>query len=98
MDSEFNINGIQVKNVNLLGMCLVRWTYEGCEANFGIGDDFATLYSIESKVKGKGYATFVLSEAKKYYEDKGKSFGGTVALNDTMRHIYNKLEIKEYDC
>lgn len=90
-------DNILVQDVNVMGMPLVRWSYKGCEVDFGIGEDFATIYSVESKDKGKGYATKLLGVAKAFYEHNGKKFGGTVALNDTMAHIYKKLNIEEYD-
>ena len=74
--------------VNVLGMPLERWINESCVADFGVGDNWATLYSIESKEEGKGHATGLLIEAKKYYEGQGKDFGGTIALNARMRKIY----------
>jgi len=79
-----------------MGMPLERWTYESCEAEFGVGEDWATLYRIESKEEGKGHATELLTEAKKYYEGKGLRFGGSFALNERMRSIYKRLNIKEY--
>lgn len=88
---------ILVQTVDVIGMPLVRWSYKGCEVDFGVGEDFATIYSVESKDQGKGYATKLLGIAKAYYEQCGKKFGGTVALNDTMAHIYKKLNIEEYD-
>ena len=83
--------------VNILGMELEQWTYNGVIANFGVGDDWATLYNIESQNQGKGYATELLIEAKKYYEGLGKKFGGSIALNGRMRKIYQRLGIVEYD-
>lgn len=77
-------------------MELERWTNKSCIADFGVGNDWATLYSIESKEQGKGHATELLVEVKKYYEGQGKRFGGSVALNDRMRKIYQELDIKEY--
>ncbi len=82
--------------VLLMGMRLWKWTNGECIAHFGVGEKFATLYTIVSKNEGKGEATALLKEAKKYYEKKGKVFGGSVALNDRMRWIYKKLGIKEY--
>jgi hypothetical protein len=91
---------IQVTKVNSMGMVLDRWSYKGCVADFGVGEEdghtFATLYHIESETKRKGYATSILATAKKYYEEQGKKFGGSVALNDGMRRIYKKLNIEEY--
>lgn len=78
-------------------MTLEQWTHKSCQAEFGLGDDWATLYSIESQEKGKGHATELLAEAKRYYEAQGKKFGGSVALNDTMADIYKRLKITEYE-
>lgn len=82
--------------VTVLGMELERWTHESCVAQFGVGEDWATLYDIESGEPGKGHATALLTEAKAHYEAAGKKFGGTVALNDRMRAIYQRLGITEY--
>ena len=82
--------------VNILGMKLEQWTNKSCVANFGIGEEWATLYDIKSEEQGKGHATELLIEAKKYYEGQKKDFGGSVALNDRMAKIYQRLNIKEY--
>ena len=80
-----------------MGIKLEQWTNGGCVANFGVGEDWATLYDIESKNEGRGEATNLLIKAKKYYEKLGKKFGGSVALNDRMKNIYKRLKITEYD-
>ena len=85
------------KKVNILGMELDEIKFASCTAHFGIGPNFATLYDIESKEEGMGHATGLLKEAKSYYKGQGKKFGGAVALNNRMRSLYNKLNIKEYD-
>ena len=77
-------------------MDLDQWKYESCKAEFGVGEDWATLYSIKSEQDGKGHATALLLEAKKYYEEQGKKVGGNVALNEKMRHIYKKVDYIEY--
>ena len=82
--------------VNIMGMTLDRWTHKSCVADFGISDDWATLYYIQSEEQGKGHATELLTEAKKHYGGLGKKFGGSVALNDKMARIYKKLGITEY--
>ena len=87
---------MKVKKVNVLGMELERHIYKSCVADLGIGNNWATLYSINSKKRGKGHATALLRQAKIYYEMKRKVFGGTVALNEKMRKIYQKLKIREY--
>ena len=81
---------------NIMGMELDEWTNKSCIAHFGVGDDWATLYDIQSREEGKGHATELLKEAKTYYENQGKEFGGNVALNERMRKIYRELGIKEY--
>jgi len=84
------------KMVDIMGMELEEWVNKSCVAHFGIGNDWATLYTIESKKNNKGHATALLIEAKKYYENHGKKFGGSVALNEKMKWIYQKLNIREY--
>ena len=86
----------KIELVNVMGMELERWTYKSCSADFGVGNNWATLYSIESKDRNKGHATALLREAKNHYEKLGKTFGGTVALTTGMEKIYLKLGIKEY--
>lgn len=76
--------------------CLALWEYKSCEAEMGIGEDWATVYLIESKEQGKGHATKLLLAMKKYYEDRGLIFGGSVALNDRMKRLYQKCQIHEY--
>lgn len=83
--------------VEFLGMKMDRWIHESCEADFGVGKDWATLYTIRSTVPGKGHATALLTEAKKFYESKGKAFAGTVALNPRMASIYKKLGIRVHN-
>lgn len=87
---------MKIKNVNVLGMPLVQWIYKSCRAEFGVGEDWATLYSIQSAEQSKGHATKLLMAAKEYYESIGKVFGGDVALNERMRSIYRRLKITEY--
>jgi hypothetical protein len=81
---------------NVMGMELDAWKHKSCSAEFGMGNDWATLYSIRSRLPGKGHATELLAEAKRFYEEQGKRFGGTVALNSRMAKIYKRLAIKEY--
>lgn len=83
-------------HVNVLGMPLERWTHESCSAEFGVGDEWATLYFIRSTEPGKGHATALLIEARKRYESEGKRFAGTVALNARMGSIYRRLGIEEH--
>lgn len=90
---------IEIADISAMGMPLEQWKYETCIAEFGVGPDWATLYHIVTPVpdRGKGYATTLLIEAKAKFEGQGKKFGGTVALNDTMKDIYKRLAIEEYN-
>jgi hypothetical protein len=88
---------MNISQITALGMPLEVWEHKSCRAEFGVGDDWATLYGIQSKIKNKGHATELLIEARKHYEAQGKKFGGTVALSEPMAHIYKKLGIKEYN-
>lgn len=90
-------DGITIKKVEIMGMELEEWSYKSCVAHFGVEATWSTLYKIVSSVKNQGQATLLLTVAKKYYEKRGKKFGGTVALNPVMRYIYKKLNIKEYE-
>lgn len=86
------------ETVNILGMDHEKWTHKSCVAYFLIEDDWVTLSKIDSKQEGCGHCQELLIEAKKYYKkQQGKIFGGTIALSKKMKHIYQKLNIKEYD-
>ena len=84
------------ETVNELWMELQRWTHESCVADFSVGDGWATLYRIESTKPGRGHATKLLTAAKRYYEEQGKKVGGTVALNEKMMSLYQRVGIREY--
>ena len=75
---------------------LCDWQYKSCEAEVGIGNDWATIYFIKSNQPSKGHATKLLLAMKEYYEGRGLRFGGSVALNGIMRHLYQKCGIYEY--
>lgn len=82
--------------VHFMGMPVDEWKYRSCTAHFGVGRDWVTLYDIRSLNEGHGHATFILKRAKGYYEKQGKKVGGSVALNDRMRSLYEKLGYEEY--
>ena len=89
--------GIKIESINLLGMELEQWTHKSCIAKIGQGEDWATIFSIESQEKNKGHGTQLLIAMKSYYENKGKIFGSSVALSEAMSHLLKKLNIKEYN-
>ena len=67
----------------------------GVEALVAEGEGWATIYTVESTDRGKGYCQQLLCKLKEIYKDV--RFGCTVALNPTMKHILNKLQIIEYE-
>lgn len=82
--------------ITSMGIELDEWKHKSCTARWGTGPDWATLYHIESKEEGKGHTTELLLMAKDYYKKQGKKVGGSVALNDRMRKLYQKVGIEEY--
>ena len=91
------VESIKFRNVQSLGMSLTQVTYKTCNATIATGNDWATIYSIQSSEEGKGHCQELCKQAKEYYSQHGKVFGSTVALNSAMKHILQKLEIEEYD-
>lgn len=60
-------------------------------------EKWATIYAIETKSdkRNQGYASQMLEYLKDKYKDY--NFGCTVALNNTMKHLLEKHQIKEYN-
>ena len=83
--------------INIMGMELEAWEYKSCVAEIGYGDDWATIYNIESLERRKGHAQELCAIMQKYYESIGKQFASSVALHPGMKAILTKLNIKEYD-
>lgn len=84
------------RKVNVLGMELDEWRYQSSLAHVATEEDWATIYDIESQQEGRGHATKLLLIMKAYYESQGKTFGGSVALNERMASLYKKCGIREY--
>jgi hypothetical protein len=78
---------------------LLQYKLDSAVATVAEGQDeagkWATIYYIQSGTPGKGHATKLLLALKKRYA--GVRFGGTVALNPTMKHLYEKTGITEYE-
>lgn len=74
----------------------IGWVYRenGVEVLVAEGDGWATIYTVKSTTPNKGYCQRLLRKLKDIYKDV--DFGSTVALNEKMRYILQKLEIKEY--
>ena len=89
-------NKIRPTKIYEMGMPLDSWAYKSCVADCGTGQDWATVYYIRSKEEGRGHATKLLLIMKEHYEGKGLAFGGSIALNERMRNLYQRLGIREY--
>ena len=92
MDEE-----VVFKPIESMGMSLTQATYKSCTANIGVGNNWATIYSISSSDEGKGHCQELCKYLKEFYTECDKVFGSTVALYPAMKHILEKLEITEYD-
>lgn len=90
-------NHMNIEPVNMMGMEVDLCIFESCTAIVGTGDDWATIYSMESAARGKGHGTQLLTDMKKHYESQGKKFGSSVALSEVMARLLVKLNIPEYE-
>lgn len=65
-------------------------------ANVAIGDDWATVYLVETdpKYRNRGEATKLLAALKKKMEEKGKTFRLWAPMNDVILGICKKLDIE----
>ncbi len=85
--------------INSFGIELDEWKYGDSVARFAIGENghpWAILYDIESEQYGLAHATKLLKEVKRYYEKRGRSVGGSMALNPIMQRIYKRIGYYEY--
>ena len=87
---------MRVEEIEMMGMVVDKWDHKSCVATVGKGENWATIYSINSEEEGKGHATELLRFMKGHYTTQGRKFGSSVALNDRMKHLLVKLEIFEY--
>lgn len=91
-------NRLYVTKSNTFMGELLHYKMNSCSATVAEGENngkkWATIYDIQSIEQGKGDATKLLLALKNRY--RNWDFGGTVALNDTMKHLYQKTGIKEY--
>lgn len=84
------------QKATILGMELDEWQYKSCLAHVSVDKDWATIYDIESLREGQGHATELLRIMKSYYEQQAKTFGGSGALNERTKRLYQKCGIREY--
>lgn len=89
------MSNLILEQIDLMGMPLTSFRYKGVTGTLAEEDDWATIYSVESSNQGKGECQECLKLLKEKFCNK--RFGCTVALNERMRHILQKLQIHEYD-
>jgi len=80
----------------ICGMCLDEWINESCTAHIGVGDDWATIYSIVSTQLNNGHAERLIRAMRSYYNKRGKVFGTSITLSPAMQHLVKKIRLKEY--
>lgn len=90
---------IKVKEVNIMGMDLLEFSYKSCIARCGYNDEekWGTIYTMNSSEPGKGHGTILIIAMKRFFEDKGYRFASSVALSPAMKHLLTKYNIKEYE-
>lgn len=81
------------------GLCGIDYRYKSCVAEVatGIEEDgsqWATIYTVHSSEPNQGHCQTLLRWLQ--YKFRDYDFGCTIALNDKMRYILQKLNIKEY--
>ena len=91
-----SIETLEPEKVDSFGTILDQWTYKSCLATVGVGKAWAAIYNINSDVKGEGYASELLLRMKNFYQGKDKYVVSFAALNDTMRRLLVKHQIKEF--
>lgn len=62
------------------------------------GRKWATVYQVETdpRYRNNGYCQALLSKLKNVFEVRGYDFALWCPMNDTIKHIVEKLEIKVY--
>lgn len=77
----------------------VKLTDGHCFANCGIGKDWFTVYIVETDhdYRNKGECQKLLEALIEYTTYKGLKFGIFCPMNDTIRHIADKLKIDIYE-
>lgn len=76
-----------------LGYCEAL-VYTGIEK----GKKWATVYEVHTdpRYRNQGYCQTLLAKIKAEYEVRGFKFGLWCPMNDTIKHITEKLKIKVY--
>lgn len=80
---------MKLQPIKQLGMDLTLGEYKGVRMTLWENDGNVSIYSCESKNRGKGE----VQEAIQYLKDNYKIVYGSVPLNETMKHIYQKMGV-----
>ena len=75
----------------ILGMPMIIAKHKSCEILLAEGNDWISIYTCESKEKGKGHASEAIEIIKKDYSKK--RLCGSVPLNKVMEHLYTKYGV-----
>jgi hypothetical protein len=71
---------------------LYRATYKGVRASIALGEDWVSIYSIESSDPNKGEATEFIHQIKHEYPEK--TLYSSIPLNPIWKHLCDKHGIK----
>ena len=85
---------ITYKTSNLNGMMaspLLIAIYKDVHMTLGEGKDWISIYSVESGNPGSGEVQEMINLVKKDFPKK--KLCGSVPLNPTMKHIYDKCKV-----
>ena len=85
------MNKIKYKETTLGGMMaepIYLATYKNVMMTLAEGDNWVSIYSVNSLNSGKGEVQEMIDLIKEDFSDK--KLHGSVPLNSTMKHIYDK--------
>lgn len=80
---------ITYQPIKALGMDLLTAEYKGVRMELAEFPDGVSIYSMESKIKGKGLVQEMIAKLKEKY---GQVWG-SVPLNATAKHIFDKMGV-----
>jgi len=80
---------IRYQPVRQFEMDLLLAEYKGIRMTLAEFPDAVSIYSCESKNQGKGEVQEMILELKNKY----KKIYGSIPLNETMKHIFDKMGV-----
>ena len=82
---------MKYKKSNAMGFEMIIAKHKGVTISLAEDDDWISIYSCRSVNEGKGEVQEAIKILQKDF--KGKKMYGSVPLNTTMKHIYDKFKI-----